>query len=101
MEHALQHRERVGVQDFVLLEDYRSEAAFFDNLRKRFSENIIYVRFLLKIVDFYLLDCFICGVLLLKYLKYCILYAVSTAWLIWDCTKLFNRRYSLKLVLIS
>ncbi|KPJ07027.1 Myosin-IB [Papilio machaon] len=42
MEHALQHRERVGVQDFVLLEDYRSEAAFIDNLRKRFNENIIY-----------------------------------------------------------
>lgn len=43
MEHALQHRERVGVQDFVLLEDFRSEAAFIDNLRKRFRENIIYV----------------------------------------------------------
>ncbi|CAH2095894.1 unnamed protein product [Euphydryas editha] len=42
MEHALQHRERVGVQDFVLLEDYRSEAAFIDNLKKRFRENIIY-----------------------------------------------------------
>ncbi|CAK1580610.1 unnamed protein product [Parnassius mnemosyne] len=42
MEHALQHRERVGVQDFVLLEDYTSEAAFIDNLRKRFNENIIY-----------------------------------------------------------
>lgn len=42
MEHALQHRERVGVQDFVLLEDYRSEAAFIDNLKKRFNENIIY-----------------------------------------------------------
>ncbi|XP_041978800.1 unconventional myosin IC isoform X2 [Aricia agestis] len=42
MEHALQHRERVGVQDFVLLEDYRSEHAFIDNLRKRFHENIIY-----------------------------------------------------------
>ncbi|KAJ2949317.1 hypothetical protein O0L34_g6270 [Tuta absoluta] len=42
MEHALQHRERVGVQDFVLLEDYRSEAAFIDNLKKRFTENIIY-----------------------------------------------------------
>ncbi|XP_063624241.1 unconventional myosin IC isoform X1 [Cydia splendana] len=42
MEHALQHRERVGVQDFVLLEDYQSEAAFIDNLRKRFNENIIY-----------------------------------------------------------
>ncbi|XP_037294440.1 unconventional myosin IC isoform X2 [Manduca sexta] len=42
MEHALQHRERVGVQDFVLLEDFRSEAAFIDNLKKRFHENIIY-----------------------------------------------------------
>ncbi|XP_022813848.1 myosin-IB isoform X1 [Spodoptera litura] len=42
MEHALVHRERVGVQDFVLLEDFRSEAAFIDNLRKRFNENIIY-----------------------------------------------------------
>lgn len=42
MEHSLQHRERVGVQDFVLLEDYRSEAAFIDNLKKRFHENIIY-----------------------------------------------------------
>ncbi|KAM3957140.1 unconventional myosin 61F [Aphomia sociella] len=42
MEHALQHRERVGVQDFVLLEDYLSEAAFIDNLKKRFNENIIY-----------------------------------------------------------
>lgn len=47
MEHALQHRDRVGVQDFVLLEDYRSEAAFIDNLRKRFTENLIYVSFLL------------------------------------------------------
>lgn len=43
MEHALVHRDRVGVQDFVLLEDYRSEEAFIDNLRKRFKENIIYV----------------------------------------------------------
>lgn len=42
MEHSLQHRERVGVQDFVLLEDYRSEAAFIDNLKKRFNESIIY-----------------------------------------------------------
>lgn len=46
MEHALQHRERVGVQDFVLLEDFRSEAAFIDNLKKRFHENIIYVSIL-------------------------------------------------------
>uniref|UniRef100_A0A3Q3N9J5 Myosin motor domain-containing protein n=1 Tax=Labrus bergylta TaxID=56723 RepID=A0A3Q3N9J5_9LABR len=33
---------RVGVQDFVLLENYTSEAAFIENLRKRFKENLIY-----------------------------------------------------------
>lgn len=42
MEGGLQHRDRVGVQDFVLLEDYQSETAFVDNLRKRFNENLIY-----------------------------------------------------------
>lgn len=43
MEGALTARDRVGVQDFVLLDAYTSEAAFLDNLRKRFSENLIYV----------------------------------------------------------
>ncbi|KYB28910.1 Myosin-IB-like Protein [Tribolium castaneum] len=43
METHLQHRDRVGVQDAVLLEDYTSEAAFVENLEKRFKENIIYV----------------------------------------------------------
>lgn len=43
METSLQDRDRVGVQDAVLLEDYTSEAAFVDNLQKRFKENIIYV----------------------------------------------------------
>lgn len=42
MENALHARDRAGVQDFVLLEDFRSEEAFVDNLRKRFTENLIY-----------------------------------------------------------
>lgn len=44
MESALTARDRVGVQDFVLLENHTSEVAFIDNLRKRFKENLIYVR---------------------------------------------------------
>ena len=43
MEKDLEARDRVGVQDFVLLEDYTSETAFIDNLHKRFKENLIYV----------------------------------------------------------
>ncbi|XP_065831638.1 unconventional myosin-Ic-like [Oscarella lobularis] len=35
-------RQHVGVDDFVLLEDYRSEDAFLDNLRKRFKRGVIY-----------------------------------------------------------
>uniref|UniRef100_A0A673YXW5 Myosin Ic, paralog b n=1 Tax=Salmo trutta TaxID=8032 RepID=A0A673YXW5_SALTR len=42
MESALTARDRVGVQDFVLLENHTSEAAFMENLRKRFKENLIY-----------------------------------------------------------
>ncbi|KAM3601771.1 uncharacterized protein V6R79_018656 [Siganus canaliculatus] len=42
MESALTARDRVGVQDFVLLEKYNSEAAFIENLRRRFRENLIY-----------------------------------------------------------
>uniref|UniRef100_A0A4W3J821 Myosin IH n=1 Tax=Callorhinchus milii TaxID=7868 RepID=A0A4W3J821_CALMI len=42
MEGALTARDRVGVQDFVLLDSYTSEMAFLDNLRKRFRENLIY-----------------------------------------------------------
>jgi hypothetical protein len=45
MEAALHTRDQVGVQDFVLLEDYKSVTAFVDNLKKRFSENLIYVSF--------------------------------------------------------
>ena len=43
MERGLHERDRVGVQDFVLLENFESEEAFLENLRKRFQENIIYV----------------------------------------------------------
>ncbi|XP_055379065.1 unconventional myosin IC isoform X2 [Condylostylus longicornis] len=42
MERGLHDRDRVGVQDFVLLENYQSEDAFIDNLKKRFNENLIY-----------------------------------------------------------
>ncbi|XP_054270619.1 unconventional myosin IC isoform X2 [Macrosteles quadrilineatus] len=42
MERSLHERDRVGVQDCVLLENYNSEAAFIENLRKRFKENLIY-----------------------------------------------------------
>ncbi|XP_027720908.1 unconventional myosin-Ih [Vombatus ursinus] len=42
MEGALTARDKVGVQDFVLLDSYTSESAFVDNLRKRYRENLIY-----------------------------------------------------------
>lgn len=42
MEAALHARDQVGVQDFVLLEEYKSVTAFVDNLKKRFVENLIY-----------------------------------------------------------
>lgn len=43
METHLQHRDKVGLQDAVLLEDYTNEDAFVNNLKKRFHENVIYV----------------------------------------------------------
>ena len=43
MESSIAKRDKIGVQDFVLLEDYKSEAAFVENLRKRYYENLIYV----------------------------------------------------------
>lgn len=42
MEGALTARDRVGIQDFVLL-DETTEAAFLSNLKKRFSKDLIYV----------------------------------------------------------
>lgn len=44
MESTLTARDRVGVQDFLLLEKHNSEAAFIENLRRRLRENLIYVR---------------------------------------------------------
>ncbi|XP_077570341.1 unconventional myosin-Ih-like [Stigmatopora nigra] len=41
MEGALNAREQVGIQDFVLL-DETSEAAFLNNLKKRYSKDLIY-----------------------------------------------------------
>ena len=43
MESALHQRDRIGVQDSVLLEKYESEDAFLENLQKRFKANLIYV----------------------------------------------------------
>uniref|UniRef100_A0AAR2KM45 Myosin motor domain-containing protein n=1 Tax=Pygocentrus nattereri TaxID=42514 RepID=A0AAR2KM45_PYGNA len=42
MESGLSARDRVGVQDFLLLDNYTSEAAFIENLRRRYKENLIY-----------------------------------------------------------
>ncbi|CAH0548019.1 unnamed protein product [Brassicogethes aeneus] len=42
MERHLQDRDRVGVHDAVLLEDFQSEDVFVENLQKRFNENVIY-----------------------------------------------------------
>ncbi|XP_046840853.1 unconventional myosin-Ic-like [Xenia sp. Carnegie-2017] len=42
MENQLQVRDRVGVQDFVLLEDFKNPDAFVDNLRKRYKADLIY-----------------------------------------------------------
>lgn len=43
MEKHLHERDTVGLQDFLLLEDFQNENAFIDNLRKRFEGNFIYV----------------------------------------------------------
>ena len=45
MEQDLHVRDRVGVQDFVVLENHTSETEFMENLQKRFKEELIYVRF--------------------------------------------------------
>ncbi|XP_019394390.1 PREDICTED: unconventional myosin-Ih isoform X1 [Crocodylus porosus] len=42
MEGALIARDKVGIQDFVLLDPHTSESAFMDNLRKRYQEDLIY-----------------------------------------------------------
>ncbi|XP_020901059.1 unconventional myosin-Ic [Exaiptasia diaphana] len=42
MESELHARDTAGVQDFVLLEDFKSEDAFLDNLKKRYNSDLIY-----------------------------------------------------------
>ncbi|XP_065160823.1 unconventional myosin IC [Atheta coriaria] len=42
MERSLQDRDRVGVQDAILLEDYTNQKVFVENLEKRFNGNAIY-----------------------------------------------------------
>ncbi|TRY55625.1 hypothetical protein DNTS_008831 [Danionella cerebrum] len=42
LEGALIARDRVGIQDFVLLDSHNSETAFLENLKKRFTEDLIY-----------------------------------------------------------
>lgn len=42
MENDLHARDRVGVQDFVLLEEFENEDSFLENLHKRFTEHLIY-----------------------------------------------------------
>lgn len=43
MESELHARDTAGVQDFVLLEDFKSEDAFLENLEKRYNSELIYV----------------------------------------------------------
>lgn len=40
----LNKSKRVGLDDFVLLEQYDNEEAFIENLRLRHQSDIIYVR---------------------------------------------------------
>lgn len=47
MEGALTARDRVGIQDFVLL-DETTEVAVISNLKKRFSKDLIYVSYIKK-----------------------------------------------------
>ena len=43
MEEELHRRDHIGVQDFVLLEDFTNPDAVVENLQKRFQEDLIYV----------------------------------------------------------
>lgn len=53
----LHQRDKVGVDDFVLLENFQDKDAFLENLQKRYKENIIYVSFcILKYAFKYLLN---------------------------------------------
>jgi hypothetical protein len=39
----LNQRHQVGLDDFVLLEDFTNQDAFIENLRSRYHSDIIYV----------------------------------------------------------
>lgn len=43
MESALLERDKVGVEDFVLLNNHLSLEEFLENLEKRFKHDLIYV----------------------------------------------------------
>lgn len=49
----LHQRDKVGVDDFVLLENFEDKGAFLENLQKRYKENIIYVRNYFFIIWFF------------------------------------------------
>lgn len=49
MEAALLERDKVGVQDFVLLHDHLSLTEFLENLEKRFKHDLIYVSRLMSL----------------------------------------------------
>lgn len=51
MERLLDDRGRAGISDAVLLEDFTNEDVFIENLRKRFSEDFIYVRKVLPVMS--------------------------------------------------
>ena len=42
----LHQRDKVGVDDSVLLENFENKEIFLDNLHKRYNENIIYVSYI-------------------------------------------------------
>jgi hypothetical protein len=43
MERELNQRDKAGVSDAVLIEDFTNEDAFIKNLEMRFKEDLIYV----------------------------------------------------------
>lgn len=43
LERALTARDKVGIQDLVLLDAHGSEEAVLENLKDRFTEDLIYV----------------------------------------------------------
>lgn len=51
MERELNVRDKAGVPDAVLLEDFTNEDVFIENLEKRFGENIIYVSFFFEFMS--------------------------------------------------